>query len=314
MKLCRLMMPACAATPILKTDSTTLGHFLENGHEYARNLDAPYVVLPLPYERSVSFGSGTAQAPKAILAASEQLELFDEELCLAPGIKVRTLPAPDCESGSEAEVLSTLEKLARQELSEGRFLLSLGGEHTVTAPLVRAASEVYPGVTVLHLDAHLDLRDQYEGNAFSHACVMRRVLEQNIRIVHVGMRSLCEEEYRLVKDLNLPVFWGQDIILDKDGLWMKTVVSLLGRHVYLSLDVDVLETSVMPGTGTPEPGGLSWYQVLKLLRLLCRHCQVVAADIVETVPVPGMVVSEYTAAKLAAKLLAYHKYEGRKIF
>ncbi len=291
----------------------TLGYFLENGAAFTRDLEAPYVVLPAPYERTVSFGRGAGAAPAAILDASAQLELFDEELFLAPELAVRTLPAPDCQSGGEAAALARIGQAAAPELDAGRFLLALGGEHAITAPLAAAAARAHPGLTVLHLDAHLDLRDQYHGNPLSHACVMRRVLEMDIPVVHAGIRSLCAEEYKLVNDRHLPVFWWHDLAVDRGDDWLDRIVGRLGRWVYVSLDVDVLDPGLMPGTGTPEPGGLSWLAVTRLLRQVCRQRVVVAADIVETAPVPGMVVAEYTAARLAAKLLTYHKCEGRKV-
>lgn len=291
----------------------TLGYFLENGAAFTQDLGAPYVVLPAPYERTVSFGRGAGAAPAAILDASAQLELFDEELFLEPQLAVRTLPAPDCQAGGEAAVLARIGQAAAPELDAGRFLLALGGEHAITAPLVAAAARAHPGLTVLHLDAHLDLRDQYHGNPLSHACVMRRVLEMDISVVHAGIRSLCAEEYNLVNDRHLPVFWWHDLAADRGDDWLDQIIGRLGRRVYVSLDVDVLDPGLMPGTGTPEPGGLSWLAVTRLLRQVCRQRVVVAADIVETAPVPGMVVAEYTAARLAAKLLTYHKCEGRKV-
>ncbi len=290
-----------------------LGHFLENGADYAPAADAPYAVLPVPYERSVSFGRGTGAAPAAILAASTQVEMFDEELLLAPDLAVRTLPAPDCRTGDAAQILARIGAAAAPELAAGRVLLARGGEQSITAPLAAAAAGAHPGLSVLHLDAHLDLRDQYHGDPQSHACVMRRVIEMNIPVVHVGIRSACAEEYKLVSGRHLPVCWWRDLAQDAGGAWMDAVLARLGDRVYISLDVDVLDPGLMPGTGTPEPGGLSWLAVTRLLRQVCRRRAVVAADIVEAVPVPGMVVAEYTAARLAAKLLAYHKCEGRKI-
>ncbi len=289
------------------------GHFLENGVDYAQAADAPYAVLPVPYERSVSFGRGTGAAPAAILSASAQLELFDEELRVAPALAVRTLPAPDCRSGNAAQILARIGAAAAPELEAGRFLLAIGGEHSITAPLVAAAARAHPGLSVLHLDAHLDLRGQYHGDPLSHACVMRRVMDLHVPIVHAGIRSLCEEEYKLVNRRHLPVFWWHDLALAGGDAWMDALLDRLADPVYISLDVDVLEPGLMPGTGTPEPGGLTWLALTRLLRRVCRRRSVVAADLVETAPVPGQQVSEYTAARLAAKLLAYHKCEGRKL-
>ncbi|MGI6087170.1 MAG: agmatinase [Kiritimatiellia bacterium] len=290
-----------------------LGHFLENGAYYSQAEDAPYVVLPVPYERSVSFGRGTGAAPAAILAASTQLELFDEELLLAPNLTVRTLPAPDCRSGDTTQIMARIEAAAAPVLAAGRFLLAIGGEHSITAPLVTAAAKMHPDMSVLHLDAHLDLRNQYQGDPLSHACAMRRVMDLSVPIVHVGIRSLCEEEYKLVNQRRLPVFWWRDLATADGDAWIKAVMDRLSDRIYISLDIDVLEPGLMPGTGTPEPGGLTWLELTHLLRQVCRRHTVIAADIVETAPIPGSQVSEYTAARLAAKLMTYHKHEGRKL-
>lgn len=290
-----------------------LGHFLENGACYSQAEDAPYVVLPVPYERSVSFGHGTGTAPAAILAASTQLELFDEELLLAPNLAVRTLPAPDCRSGDATQILARIGAAAAPVLDAGRFLLAIGGEHSITAPLVAAAAKMHPDMSVLHLDAHLDLRNQYQGDPLSHACAMRRVMDLSVPIVHVGIRSLCEEEYKLVNHRRLPVFWWRDLATADSNAWIDAVMDRLSDRVYISLDIDVLEPGLMPGTGTPEPGGLSWLELTHLLRQVCQRHSVIAADIVETAPIPGSQVSEYTAARLAAKLMTYHKHEGGKL-
>lgn len=285
-------------------------YFLENGDEFADDERAPYAVLPAPYERAVSFSRGTGAGPLAILDASIQLELFDEELSRAPELRVQTLTAPDCQTGGAAEILARIGNAAAAELSAGRFLMTLGGEHSISAPLIAAAARTYPDITVLHLDAHLDLRDSYLGSPLSHASVMRRVMETGVPIVHVGIRSLCAEEYELIRARNLPVFWARDIVGANNDGWIEQIAARLGRRVYVSLDVDVLDPGIMPGTGTPEPGGLTYRAITRLLREICRCRTVVAADLVETAPIPGTVVSEYTAACLTAKLLAYHKLEG----
>ena len=281
-------------------------HFLELDPENVNNPDAPYAVLPAPYERTVSFGQGTAGAPQAILYASQHIEPFDEELKISPRLRVQTLPEIDCRNGSEEQALQTIRKTARSVMARRRFLMTFGGEHTITAPLVEAAREPWPSLSVLHLDAHLDLRDEYHGNRLSHACVMRRVLDMNVPIVHIGIRSLCEEEYQLVTDRGLSVFWARDITNPSADAWMDQVIARLTRQVYVSLDADGLDPSLMPGTGTPEPGGLTWQAITSLLRRLCSERQVVAADLVEVAPIPGTPLCEYTAARLAAKLMAYH--------
>ena len=283
-----------------------LPHFLEYDPESVNNPDAPYAVLPVPYERTVSFGRGTANAPKAILDASREIERFDEELLKAPRLRVQTLPAIDCRDGSEEQTLAAIRDAARGVLARRRFLMAFGGEHTITAPLVAAAQSVWDSLSVLHIDAHLDLRDEFRGSRLSHACVMRRVMDLAVPVVHVGIRSLCAEEYRLVIDRGLSVFWAHDIVRAVQDDWMEPIVRRLARRVYVSIDADGLDPAVMPGTGTPEPGGLAWHAITGLLRRVCAAREIVAADLVEVAPIPGTPVCEYTAARLAAKLMTYH--------
>lgn len=287
-------------------------HFLELDRNSVDDPTAPYAVLPIPYERTTSFAKGTAGAPSAILAASEQVELFDEERLEATRLRVQTLSEPDCETGTDQGALDDIRRAANAVTSQKRFLMALGGEHTITAPLVAASQAAYGALSVLHLDAHLDLRDRYEGNRLSHACVMRRVMEMGVPITHVGIRSVCEEEYELVTKGGMMVFWARALVESADNSWMDSIIERLGRQVYVTIDSDCLDPSVMPGTGTPEPGGLSWYQLTGLLQRVCSARSVVSADLVEVVPIPGTVVSEYTAARLAAKLMIYHATANRR--
>ncbi len=302
----RAGIPARPAACVTPHASRIPPHFLEYDPASVNNPEAPYAVLPVPYERTVSFGRGTANAPRAILDASREIERFDEELRRAPGLRVQTLPEIECRRRLEEPTLAAIRAAAGFVLGRRRFLLALGGEHTITAPLVAAAQSAWEELSVLHLDAHLDLRDEFRGSRLSHACVMRRVMDLGVPIVHVGIRSLCEEEDRLVGKRGLSVFWARDIAAAGNDSWMEQVVARLTKRVYVSLDADGLDPAVMPGTGTPEPGGLSWYAVTGLLRRVCAARAVVAADLVEVAPIPGTPVCEYTAARLAAKLLTYH--------
>ncbi|NLB60417.1 MAG: agmatinase [Lentisphaerae bacterium] len=281
-------------------------HFLNLDPASVRDPRAPYAVLPIPYEKTVSFGRGTARAPQAILKASQDIELFDEELRLTPGLRVQTLPTVNCRGSHQQQTLEAIRRAAQAVMSQRRFLMALGGEHTISAPLVEAARTVWPGLAVLHLDAHLDLRDQFRGQRLSHACVMRRIMDLQVPIVHVGIRSLCEEEDQLIRARGSHVFWAADIIAKKNNAWMSAVIAKLAPQVYISIDADVLDPAIMPGTGTPEPGGLAWATACALLRRVCAAREVVAADLVEVAPMPGTPLSEYTAARLATKLLTYH--------
>lgn len=285
--------------------------FLEMGDVTARDPSCPYAVLPIPYERTVSFGTGTARGPAAILEASFQLEDFDEEFLEPMGLRVQTLPPLNFSGLGEAEAMDRISSAARTVMKARRFLLSLGGEHTITAPLVAVAKALHGRLSVLHIDAHADLRLEYGGTRGSHACVMRRVREMGIGTVSVGVRSLSAAEYRYVRTEGVPIFWAGPIVASADASWVQAVVGLLEEPVYVTFDVDGLDPSVLPGTGTPEPGGLNWSGLLRLLRAVFAAKRVVAADIVELVPVPGSAISEFTAARAGAKMLMYHKHGKR---
>ena len=264
---------------------------------------ATYVVLPVPYEGTVTYMAGTADGPAAIIDASQQVELFDEELlreCHAVG--VATLPAlkPLKDPG---KMMQRVHQAALPVMSGGQFLLTLGGEHSITAPLVRAAQEAFGDVSVLQIDAHADLRDNYDGSSHNHACVMRRVLEATDRICQVGVRNVCQEEFDQCWPQIERLITPQ--IVETDPAWIDRAMGLLGETVYVTIDVDGFDPSIAPGVGTPEPGGLLWRPVLDLLRRVCAERRVVAADIVEVRPIPPNHITEFLAARLAYKLIAY---------
>ena len=264
---------------------------------------ARYVVLPVPYEGTVSYLTGTAGAPEAILAASEQVELFDEELlreCHHAGIA--TLP-PVAPADAPAEQMQRVRAAAAPWVEAGKFVLALGGEHSITAPLVAAVAEARRGVSVLQVDAHADLRDEYDGTRHSHACVMRRVLEVTDRVCQVGVRSFSAAEYAECRERIDALVTPAD--MDSADAWIGRVVERLADPVYVTIDLDGLDPSIAPGIGTPEPGGLTWRQVTRLLRAVCREREVVGADIVEAVPMPPATLTEFTAARLAYKIVAY---------
>jgi len=264
---------------------------------------ARYAVLPIPFEGTVSYKPGTAGGPMAILEASEQVELFDEELLgeyVSAG--VATYPIIQPAAGPE-EQARRVKAAAGAILAEGKFLLALGGEHGLTAPLVSAASEAHGPVSVLQIDAHADLRDEWDGTKLSHACVMRRVLEITDRIAQVGIRNFSKEAYESCPS-QVANFITPEIIASGND-WVGRALSLLGEKVYITVDIDGLDPSIAPGTGTPEPGGLTWRQTLSLLRRVCTERQVVAADVMEVRPIPPNHVTEFLAARLAYKIVAY---------
>ena len=265
------------------------------------------VVIPFGLERSVSYGGGTKQGPSAILKASQQLELYDEELGCEPyrAWGVAALREPVIEPSIEA-ALAQLTDLVEGVIAQDKFPLVLGGEHSLTPGAIRPIVTRHPDLVVLQLDAHTDLRDGYLGEPYSHAAAMRRVLDlPGTSLVSVGIRSASLEEvefYAANRD-RIQVHWAKD-----QARWdmAEIVAPLEGRPVYITFDIDALDSAIMPATGTPTPGGLGYWQALHLLRRACAAAgRVVGADLVEFAPIPGLHACDYTAAALAYKLLAY---------
>ncbi|MBN1943551.1 MAG: agmatinase [Phycisphaerae bacterium] len=269
---------------------------------------AKYAVLPVPYEGTVSYMPGTAGGPAAILEASKQVEWFDEELLGEfHHAGVATYPAVPPAQTPEEE-MARIRAAAEPILREGKFLLTLGGEHSITAPLAAAVAAVHGPISVLQFDAHGDLRDEYNGTKHSHAAVMRRVLDITPNIAQVGIRNFSMEEYNdCRKQVDCMVMPKQ---INEDPDWTDAALALLGRKVYVTIDIDAFDPSLAPGTGTPEPGGMTWQQVTRLLRRVFAERRVVAADIVEVRPIPPNHTTEFLAARLAYKLIAYAQHFG----
>jgi agmatinase len=264
------------------------------------------VVIPFGLEASVSYGGGTAAGPQAILRASQQLELYDEELGCEPylGWRVAAVREPVIARPIEA-ALTQLAGLVETVVESGRFPLVLGGEHSLTPGAIRPLVARHPDLVVLQLDAHADLRDGYQGERFSHAAAMRRVLDHpGVSLISLGIRAISQEEvafYDANRD-RIAIHWAKD-----QANWdlEQIVAPLRGRPVYVTLDIDALDAAVMPATGTPTPGGLGYWQTLAILRRACTAGRVVGADLVEFAPIAGLHAFDYTAAALAYKLLAY---------
>ncbi len=273
------------------------------------NFDAARIaVLPIPYEATASWGKGTANGPQAIITASQNMELFDEEIfCDTSTLGIFTA-VPVAVAENPEKTVDEVERRCRELLDAGKFVVGLGGEHSVTTGLVRAHAAKYNDLTVLQLDAHADLRDAYEGEKYSHASVMRRVLEV-CPITQAGIRSLSEEEASLLVSEDARVFFAHKI--RNMPAWVERVADTLTENVYITIDIDVFDPAFVPGTGTPEPGGLNWWQVTGLLRQVCDRRNVVGFDIVEVMPLEGERSSEFLAAKLAYRLLGY-KFMARR--
>lgn len=263
------------------------------------------VVLPLCYEANPSYGEGSLNGPIDILVASEQLECMDEETLInwyQARIHTRPLFFP---SLTPEKGVQEMKGQAEIILKQHKFLLCLGGDHAITIGPVMAAAELYPEMAVLQVDAHLDLRNQWNGSRLNHACVVRRIMEDvKAPVIQVGIRSFSEEEAIYVKEKGLTPFFAHQIS-ETDDTWIDDVVNLLPEHVYMTIDLDGLDPSEIPGTGTPEPGGLRYRQLVKLVRAVGKNRKVIAADINELAKIEGTQVSEYTAAKIATKLMVY---------
>ncbi len=264
---------------------------------------ARVVILPIPFDRTTSYVPGTRTGPHEILVASSHMELWDEEMQAdVHGIGIYTLPEIEFPMATMEEVVAEIRRVARELFTRGKFPVFLGGEHSITPPLVAAASERYKNLSVLQLDAHADLRRDYMGTPHSHACAMRRSLEF-AKATQVGIRSLSTEEAEDLPSLNTTIFY--DYNMRRDPHWMDRVVETLSENVYITIDVDGFDPAIMPATGTPEPGGLSWYEALALLRKVIETRNVVAWDIVELSPMGGNVAPNFLCAKLVYKMLAY---------
>ena len=263
---------------------------------------AKAALIPVPLEATVSYGRGAGLGPAGLLMASSQVELYDELLDLEPvsfGILTRPRVAV---AGELEQVLDRIQDAVAAELKAGRMPVLVGGEHTITLGALRALVDSRgPDFTVLVLDAHLDLRDEYEGTPYSHACVMRRALDLGLKVRHMGSRSCSREEIALVRELGLKPAWARGV--HQDPAWLEKALEGLHGPVYISLDVDGLDPALMPATGTPEPGGLSWNQVSDWLVAACRGREVVGLDIVELAPQPGQILSDFTAARLLYRAL-----------
>ena len=267
--------------------------------------EARVVVLPIYYEMAPSFGSGAGEGPYHLLNASFELECLDEETLVDwRQLGIHTVPGVFPTQEPEKAV-AEIEAAAGRYLEDGRFLFAVGGDHAITIGLSRAVASRYTDLGVLQLDAHLDLRDHWNGSRYNHACVMRRIAEDaKLPFVQVGIRSFCPEEFDYIKAHHLYPFYAHNLN-PADNSWMDDVVYALPDNVYITIDLDGLDPAIVPGTGTPVPGGLTYRQVVELIKKVGAEKNVVAADINELAKIEGSVVSEFTAAKLATKLFVY---------
>lgn len=278
-------------------------NFAELEDEISSYKNSKVVILPVPYEKTTTYVKGTAKGPQAIIDASRNMEIYDEELNKdISKVGICTLNELKIDEKPELMV-NIVSNNIKKLIDDSKFPVIIGGEHSITPGCVKAFAENYNNFSVLQLDAHADLRDQYEGTKYSHACPMRRVLEINKNLVQVGIRSLSPEEAYFVKKKNMEIFWAKDIF--DNNAWMDKAISGLAKNVYITFDLDVFDPSILPSTGTPEPGGLYYYQVLKFLRKVFEQKNVVGFDVVELRPNENDVGSDFTAAKVIYKMIGY---------
>jgi len=284
-------------------DQVTVGEFGGTTPTTTDFDKARVVILPIPLDRTTSYVPGTRNGPHEILVASSHMELWDEETQTdVHRIGIFTLPEMEFPFATMEEVVREIRRVAGELVSRGKFPMIIGGEHSITPAVVAAVAARHPGVSVLQIDAHADLRDSYLGTPHSHACAIRRTLEY-ARTTQVGIRSLSSEEAAAVPSLPTEIFY--DYNMRDDPAWMDRVVESLSETVYITIDVDGFDPAIMPATGTPEPGGLSWYEALKLLRRVIERRTVVGCDLVELAPMGGNVAPNFLCAKLIYKILSY---------
>jgi len=263
-------------------------------------------IIPFGLEKTVSYSNGTKNGPKKIIEASHQVELFDEELKLEPYKKfnIKTLKQEKIKSKLN-DSLNQLSKIIEKTLKSKCFPLTLGGEHSITPAIIKPLAKKYSNLTIVQIDAHADLRDGYMGIHNSHAAAMRRCLDnKNTKIVSIGIRNLCQEEFNYFKKNNkrIEIFWGNEM-----HKWSMEKLSkiLKNKDVYLTFDLDGFDSSLMPATGTPEPGGLFWSDAMRILKTVFKNSNVVGADVNELAPNPHLHACDFLAAKLVYKILSY---------
>lgn len=278
------------------------GSFMGLFGSHADPLEAKTVIFPVPFDQTTTYQKGADKGPAALIEASRYVELYDIETGLEVYKEgIYTLPAR--EYRDTEEMLDSVYNQTLNLLKQGKFVVTLGGEHCISSAPIRAHAEYHRSISVLQLDAHGDLPDTYEGNRLSHATVMARVLEipSVNSVTAVGIRSMSSAE--LENQKRVKTFFCHDLF-DSDD-WMDDVVASLSDKVYITLDLDVFDSSVMPSTGTPEPGGLFWHQVTKLLKKVIQKKQLIGCDVIELLPNSANVAPDFLAAKLVYKILSY---------
>ena len=268
--------------------------------EYAQLEQSEVVLLPVPYDGTSTYGKGADKGPEAIFDAAENMELYDIETDAEVYKKGIYLSDPVSEDASPEAMTDAVEKEVSTYLEKDKFVTLFGGEHSVSIGSIRAFKKKYKNLTVLQLDAHSDLRAEYDGSPYNHACAMHEA-SKTCDLIQVGIRSMDQSELQYVED----EFLFTSYAIRSNEFWKEDVTNLLGENVYITIDLDAFDPSIMPSTGTPEPGGLLWNETLDLLKMVFRNSNVVGFDIVELAPIEGLSAPDFMAAKLYYKLLSY---------
>jgi agmatinase len=291
----------------LPTEQNFLGLEDENLYSYEKS---KFVIQSAPYEYTSSYLQGSEKGPAAIIGASHFVEFYDEELdteTINNIAGIATLEAMNFAGKTDKAAVDYIEAETSKLINDGKFVVSLGAEHTVTYGFVKAHAKKYSNLTVLQFDAHSDLRLEYHGNPYSHASVMSRVHDEGINLTQIGIRAQCQQERDLIKSNpdKIHTFYAHQIRKSTD--WMEKALATLTDNVYITIDADGFDPSIMPAVGTAEPGGLFWEETLTFLRMVAKNKNVVGFDVVEVAPfdIPGQTLSEYTLAKLVYRLIGY---------
>lgn len=283
-------------------------NFLAIEKEFSSYENSKVVILSAPYEKTTSYGKGTAKGPGAILEASHYVEFFDEEtekeVCFDIGIAAIEPMKFGKLSGKKA--LELIYGNVNEHIKNGKFVITLGGEHSISTAPIQAHFDNYPELSILHFDAHSDLREEYEGSKYSHASFAARVAEFTSDITQVGIRAQCKEEFEFIKKNGINTFYAHRMRNDGfEGTLIEKIISTLKNNVYVTFDVDYFDPSIMPSTGTPEPNGFYWDETMRLLKKVCDERNLVGFDVVELAPQKDYTFPDFMTAKLIYKILNY---------
>lgn len=285
-------------------------NFAGLNEEFSNYNNSYFTIIPVPYDSATSYNSGARRGPLAIIDASIQLEWFDDELNMDNyKLGIHTLPFLDTKIHPE-KTTDILSKVVSKVISDNKFPIVLGGDHSISYGPIKSFKDAGFDFTVVHFDAHSDLREEYQGTKHSHACTIRRVLELDIPVVQVGIRSLTKEDFNFIREnpSKIKTFFARDLYKGTDYSIIDRAIK--SDNIYISFDVDVFDPSIIPATGTPEPGGLNWYQILEIARMIISNHRILGFDVVELSPnISGP--SEFIIAKLIYKFIGYitHKKE-----